>query len=89
MAVMNAMSIGFSVFHTSGAEAAKNAPSANVTAKTISAPQNSRRRTGSSGSASRRSRLDRDSGSSERRRRPTSTPATTSSTRAPMIRPLP
>ena len=45
------MSIGFSVFQTSGAKEASSAPSANVTANTTSAPQNSRRRTGSSAAA--------------------------------------
>ncbi len=53
------MSIGFSVFHTSGENATSSAIAANATAKTASAPQNRRARSGSGSgtrAASRRQR---------------------------------
>ena len=48
MAFISAMSIGFSVFQTSGAKATSTTIAANATANTASEPSHSRHRTGSS-----------------------------------------
>ena len=77
MAFMNAMSIGFSVFQTSGAKATSNAIAANATANTASEPSHSFHRTGSPAGSTRAARRDRrrrasmppSSGAPRRRRR--------------------
>jgi hypothetical protein len=53
VAATNAMSIGFSVPHTSGEKATSRAIPAKATANTTSDPSHSRRRTGSCGGSAR------------------------------------